>query len=178
MITALTMAVAMTGCDKVQEFGKNAKEKGEEVVQNFEDSEVGRGLRNPFTASDIVFQASTRFLYSTDGGVSWSETIQEVPVNQTYYIAIEMQVSQSEETNEEQTVVATIAANGVTGNTDSVTGDISYDFNIVADPEPEKFRVVFECIPLETGRAQVQVVYDDLVSENWDKTGTIRYVEE
>ena len=30
---------------------------------------------------------------------------------------------------------------------------------------------------MEKGRAQVEVVYDDKVSENWDKTGTIKYVE-
>ena len=40
-----------------------------------------------------------------------------------------------------------------------------------------KFRVVFECKPLEEGRASVSVVYDDSVSASWDESGTIKYVE-
>lgn len=158
----------------------------------FEDSSVGRAVANPFTGSDLVFQASTRFLYSTDGGQSWSETIQEVPVGETYWLAIEMQVSQDEESKDENVVVATITipntdvldcylddhpGTSITGNVDSANNSVSYDFNIVTSTTPEKFRVVFECQPIDTGRARVEVVYDDNVSENWDATGTIRYVE-
>ena len=66
------------------------------------ESSFWRSITNVFDKSEIVFQATTRFLYSVDGGASWSETIQEVDVDETYYLAIEMQVSQSEETKDEQ----------------------------------------------------------------------------
>ena len=158
----------------------------------FEDTSLGRGISSVFSSSDITYQASTRFLYSTDGGATWSETIQEIPVNTTYWLAVEMQISQSEETNDEKTVVSTITIPStsvldcylddhpgvsITGKTDAVTNSVSYDFNVVAGVSPTKFRVVFECKPLEEGRAKVEVVYDDTVSENWDASGTIKYVK-
>ena len=192
-ILLLSMCIAcFSGCDSVKSAGEAIGDKASEVKDNFDNSPAGRSIRNPFTKSDIVFQPQTRFLYSLDGGSTWSETIQEVPVGSTYYLAIEMQISQSEQTNDEQVIVSTITIPStnvvdcylddhpgvsITGNTDSVTGAVSYNFNIVAGVEPDKFRVVFECIPMEKGRAQVEVVYDDKVSENWDKTGTIKYVE-
>jgi len=174
IVLAMTLTMALTGCDF------------------WENTSAGRGLSNPFKKTEITYQASTRFLYSTDGGVSWSETIQEIPVNTTYYLAIEMQVAQSEETKEEKTVVATITIPSttvldcylddhpgvsITGRTDAVTNSVSYDFNVVASTSPVKFRVVFECKPLSEGRTKVEVVYDDTVSPNWDATGTIKYVE-
>lgn len=158
----------------------------------FTESSFWRGVKNIFNKSEIVFQPTTRFLYSIDGGNSWSETIQEVDVDETYYLAIEMQISQSEETKEEQIVVATITIPqttvldcylddhpgvSITGTEDAVTNSISYDFDIVAGTSPNKFRVVFECKPLEEGRAAVNVVYDDSVSTSWDASGTIKYVE-
>ena len=157
----------------------------------FEDTSIGRALSGIFNSSEITYQASTRFLYSTDGGSSWSETIQEIPVNSTYYLAVEMQVAQSENTKDEKTVVATITIPSttvldcylddhpgvsITGRTDAVTNSVSYDFNVVAATSPVKFRVIFECKPLSEGRTQVEVVYDDNVSANWDATGTIKYV--
>ena len=157
----------------------------------WEDTSFGRTLSGIFNKSEITYQASTRFLYSTDGGVSWSETIQEIPVNTTYYLAVEMQVSQSENTKEEKSVVATITIPSttvldcylddhpgvsITGKTDALTNSVSYDFNVVAGVSPIKFRVVFECKPLSEGRTKVEVVYDDNVSPNWDATGTIKYV--
>lgn len=160
--------------------------------RSLEDSKVGRGISNFFSKSDIVYQASTRFLYSLDGGSTWSETIQEIPINSTYYLAVEMQVSQSEETSDEKTVVATITIPSttvldcylddhpgvsITGRVDAATNSVSYDFNIIAGTSPNKFRVVFECKPLSEGRAEVQVVYDDSVSEGWDASGTIKYVK-
>lgn len=156
------------------------------------DNSFTRSVSNVFKDSDITYQASTRFLYSTDGGTSWSETIQEIPINTTYYLAVEMQVSQSEETKEEKTVVATITIPStnvldcylddhpgvsITGKEDAETNSISYDFNIVAGTSPSKFRVVFECKPISAGRTEVQVVYDDNVSDSWDASGTIKYVE-
>ena len=192
-IIILTMCISFfTSCDSAKSAGEAISDGASEVKDNFDNSPVGRAIRNPFTKSDIVFQPQTRFLYSMDGGNTWSETVQEVPVGSTYYLAIEMQISQSEQTNDEQVIVSTITIPStnvvdcylddhpgvsITGNTDSVTGAISYNFNIVAGVEPDKFRVVFECIPMEEGRAKVEVVYDDKVSENWDKTGTIKYVK-
>lgn len=157
----------------------------------FEDTSFGRTISSPFKKHEITYQASTRFLYSTDGGASWSETVQEIPVNTTYYLAVEMQVSQSENTKDEKTVVATITIPSttvldcylddhpgvsITGKTNAVTNSVSYDFNVVAGTSPIKFRVVFECKPLSEGRTKVEVVYDDNVSSNWDATGTIKYV--
>lgn len=156
-----------------------------------EDSSFGRSINNIFNDSDVKYEATTRFLYSQDGGTSWSETIQELPVNETYYLAIEMQVAQSEETRDEQSVQATVTipstnvldcylddhpGKSITGLTDDVNKCVIYNFNIVAGTSPTKFRVVFECMPLETGRATFQVEYDDKVSDNWDATGTIKYV--
>ena len=130
-------------------------------------------------------------MYSQDGGASWSETIQEVPINETYYLAVEMQVAQSEETKDEKIVVATITIPStnvldcylddhpgvsITGREDAVNNSVSYDFDIVAGTSPNKFRVVFECKPLEEGRTKVEVVYDDTVGSQWDSTGTIKYV--
>lgn len=155
------------------------------------DNAVTRTFANIFGGSKIVYQASTRFLYSQDGGKTWSETIQEVPVNETYYLLVEMQVSQSEETKEEKAVVAqvTIPSTNVldcylddhpgisiTGHEDSVSKSVTYEFNIVAGTSPSKFKVIFECMPLNEGRATVEVVYDDNVSPNWDASGTMKYV--
>lgn len=157
------------------------------------DNKLTRKVSDVFSSSEIVYEATTRFLYSTDGGTQWSETIQEIPVNQTYYMAIEMQVSQSETTKDEKIVVATITIPNttvqdcylddhpgvsITGKEDAETKSISYDFNIVAGTSPSKFRVVFECKPLSEGKTEVTVVYDDKVSDSWDQTGSIRYVKE
>lgn len=175
VLLAICLVLMMTGCEG----------------NFFEDTGFGRTVSKPFKGSKIVYKASTRFLYSTDGGNSWSETIQEIPVNTTYYLAIEMQISQSEETKDEKTVVSTITIPSttvldcqlddhpgvsITGKQDALTNSVSYDFNIVAGTSPNKFRVVFECKPLEEGRAKIEVVYDDLVSPDWDATGTIKYV--
>lgn len=155
------------------------------------DNQFTRTVDNAFGDSAVKYEASTRFLYSQDGGQSWSETIQEVPVNETYYLAVEMQVAQSEETKDEKVVVATITIPStnvldcylddhpgvsITGREDSVNNSVSYDFDIVAGVSPTKFRVVFECKPLEEGRTTVEVVYDDTVGAQWDATGTIKYV--
>lgn len=155
------------------------------------DTAFGRSIQNMFAKSEIVYQASTKFLYSVDGGKTWSQTIQEIPVDTTYYLSIEMQAAQSEQTPEEKEIVATITipstdivdcymddhpGASITGTKDSLTGSVSYNFNIVAGVNPEKFRVVFECKPLVEGRATVDVVYDDTISESWDASGTIKYV--
>lgn len=171
---AMFCCASMAGCDRTAD-----------------DNKAGRGLLNIFDKSEVKYQADTKFMYSLDGGESWSETIQEVPINATYYLAVEMQVSQSEETKEEKKVVATITIPqtsvldcylddhpgvSITGQEDAVTKSISYPFDIVAGTSPSKFRVIFECKPLETGKAEVQVVYDDKVDSAWDKTGKIKYV--
>lgn len=155
------------------------------------ENKVGREAEKFFGKSEVTYQAETKFMYSLDQGNSWSETIQEVPINETYYLAVEMQVSQSEETKEEQKVVATITIPqtnvldcylddhpgvSITGQEDAVNKTISYPFDIVAGTSPSKFRVIFECKPLEEGKTEVQVVYDDKVDSAWDKTGKIKYV--
>lgn len=140
----------------------------------------------------VKYQANTQFLYSTDSGISWSETIQEIEINTTYYLAISMQVVQSKETKEEKIVVASITIPNtnvldvylddhpgvtITGIPDPINNSITYKFNIVAGTSPVKFRAVFECTPLAEGKASIFVVYDDKVSESWDATGTIKYVK-
>ena len=42
---------------------------------------------------EVKYEAHTRFLYSVDGGNTFKETLQEVPVNSTYYLAVEMLLS-------------------------------------------------------------------------------------
>jgi len=180
---AVTMATVLcmfsfTACDEDFNF--------------FEDTSFGRAISKPFVGSDLIFEANTKIMYSIDGGISWYETIQEIPVGTTYYMAIEMQVSQDEETKKENTVVATVTipktnvldcylddhpGKTITGEEDSVNNCIRYSFNLVAGTTPQKFRVVFECLPIDTGRAKVEIEYDDQVSENWDKTGVVKYVE-
>lgn len=145
----------------------------------------------PSCGEDVKYEAHTRFLYSIDGGNTFKETLQEVPVNSTYYLAVEMQVVQSAKTDKEMAVVATITIPntnvvdcylddhpGVTvnGTTNTLDNSISYKFNVVAGTSPIKFRVVFECKPLAAGKTSILVQYDDLVSESWDATGTIKYV--
>lgn len=48
------------------------------------DTAFGRSIQNMFAKSEIVYQASTKFLYSVDGGKTWSQTIQEIPVDEYY----------------------------------------------------------------------------------------------
>lgn len=144
--------------------------------------------------NDIVYQGHTRFLYSLDGQQNtWSETVQEIAVGTTYYLAIEMRVTQSKETKDEKIVKVDITIPNtnvldcylddhpgvtITGMPDLLHNSITYTFNLVAAVSSEKFRVVFECTPLAAGRANVLVVYDDHVSESWDVTGTIKYVNQ
>lgn len=143
-------------------------------------------------SNTIVYQGHTRFLYSLDGQQNtWSETVQEISVGTTYYLAVEMRVTQSKETNDEKIIKADITIPNtsvldcylddhpgvtITGMPDLFHNSITYTFNLVSAVSPEKFRVVFECTPLAAGRANVLVVYDDNVSESWDVTGTIKYV--
>ena len=44
--------------------------------------------------NDIVYQGHTRFLYSLDGQQNtWSETVREITVGTTYYVAIKITLS-------------------------------------------------------------------------------------
>lgn len=166
---SLISAVTLTGCD----------------------NKLTRWFSKTFGEGGIVYQADTKFMYSMDGGQSWSQTIQEIPVNTTYYLAIEMQVTQSEETKDEKKVVATVTIPqtdvldcylddhpgvSITGTEDAETKSVSYDFDVVAGVTPSKFRVVFECKPRDEGKAKVEVVYDDMIDSSWDQTGSIKYV--
>ena len=139
---------------------------------------------------DLNYTASTRFLYSTDDGASWSETIRSVYVGEPYYLAVEMQVTQSAESREEKTVEATItvpkteglecALNSYPGSGLLETSEndkaTQYKFKVVAGTSPAKFRVMFECKPNEPGRTSFTVQYDDKLNDAWDSTGTINYV--
>ena len=140
-----------------------------------------------------VYCAQTRFLYSTDGGTTYTETIQELPIKKTYYLTIEMQVAQSRKTDEEQVVVATVTipstevldcylgdhpGESITGYYDAVKGETYYRFNIVASTSPSKFRVTFECKPLTEGRATFTVKYSEPLSSNWNQTESIKYVKQ
>lgn len=140
---------------------------------------------------DVIYQANTRFLYSMNGGLNWSETIQEITVGNTYWLAIEMSVVQSAETKSEMTVRAEVTVpntnvvdcylddhpgTSITGTPNPITGSTTYQFNLVAGTNPTKFRAVFECVPLLEGRASIYVVYDDKVSASWDATGAVKYV--
>lgn len=139
-----------------------------------------------------VYSANTRFLYSTNAGLNWSETIQEIEVGTNYYLAIEMQVSQSKESKKENTVVAKITIPNtdvlechlddhpgisITGDYDPINEKITYSFNLAAGVNPIKFRAIFDCVPLSAGKATIYVEYDDKVSSNWDYSGTIKYVD-
>ena len=191
IVLAIALSIVllmMVGCTWMEETGEKISD-GWDSFSN--DTSFGRTITGGFKESKITYQATTRFLYSMDGGISWSETVQEIPVNVTYYLAVEMQVAQSENTKDEKTVVATITIPSttvldcylddhpgvsITGKVDAVTNSVSYDFNVVAGTSPSKFRVVFECMPLNEGRTKVEVVYDYQVSPSWDATGTIKYV--
>lgn len=157
------------------------------------DNKLTRWFSKTFGEGGVIYQADTKFMYSLDGGTSWSQTIQEIPVDTTYYLAVEMQVTQSEETKDEKKVVATITIPqpktdvldcqlddypgvSITGTEDAAAETISYDFDVIAGVTPHKFRVVFECKAREEGKTKVEVVYDDSVDSSWDQTGSIKYV--
>ena len=139
---------------------------------------------------DIKYTASTRFLYSTDEGVSWSETIRSVYAGDPYYLAVEMAVTQSKESRAQKTVDVAIEVPKTDGLTCTLNnypgGDLlkttegeeatTYEFRLVAGTNPSKFRVMFECLPERPGSVSVSVTYDDKLDEAWDSTGTIKFV--
>ncbi len=153
---------------------------------------VGLSSFTDIFEGEVKYTANTRFLYSTDNGTSWSETIQSVYTSEPYYLAVEMQIVQSRETDEENIVEAVIAipntnvldcylddhpGASITGDVNLENNTVTYKFNVVAGTSPSKFRVVFECVPISKGKASVTVTYDDLLSDAWDMTGTIKYVD-
>ena len=134
---------------------------------------VGLSAFTDIFEGEVKYTANTRFLYSTDNGASWSETVQTVYTGEPYYLAVEMQVVQSRETDEENIVEAVIAI----PNTNVLDCTVTYKFNVVAGTNPSKFRVVFECMPISDGKATVTVNYDDHLSDAWDATGSIKYIK-
>ena len=141
---------------------------------------------------DLKLTASTRRLYSTDDGTPWSETMRSAYVGKPYFVAIKLQVTQSKQTREQHMVqaIASIPKNdgaryslsdhpgGSLVSVSESDGATKYKFNIVAVTSPSKFRVIFECLPTKTGKASVTVTYDDQLSDAWDSTGTVNYIEQ
>ena len=153
---------------------------------------VGLSAFTDIFEGEVKYTANTRFLYSTDNGASWSETVQTVYTGEPYYLAVEMQVVQSRETDEENIVEAVIAipntnvldcylddhhGTSITGEADLENNTVTYKFHVVAGTNPSKFRVVFECMPISDGKATVTVNYDDHLSDAWDATGSIKYIK-
>lgn len=139
------------------------------------------------------YTPATRFLYSKDGGSTWSETIQEVPVKQTYYLAVEMAVSRPTGLLVSKEVVVEIKIPGtdildcylddhpgttITGETDPLDNSVTYTFTLLASTNPDTYRVIFECMPLDVGRTTIQVTYDDKIPEQYDETSTIKYIDD
>lgn len=155
------------------------------LIMTLSISGCGTNLKN--------YTPATRFLYSKDGGSSWSETIQEVPVRQTYYLAIEMAVSRSTGLLVSKEVVVEIKIPGtdildcylddhpgttITGETDPLDNSVTYTFTLLANTNPDTYRVIFECMPLDVGRTTIQVTYDDKIPEEYDETSTIKYIDD
>ena len=139
------------------------------------------------------YTPATRFFYSKDGGSTWSETIQEVPVRKTYYLSVEMAVSRSTGLLVSKEVVVEIKIPGtdildcylddhpgttITGETDPLDNSVTYTFTLLASTNPDTYRVIFECMPLDVGRTTIQVTYDDKIPEQYDETSTIKYIDD
>jgi hypothetical protein len=136
------------------------------------------------------YETVTKFTYSVDGGTSYREGLQEINVGATYYLCVEMQVVASKDRNAEEIVAQVIIpktkivdcylddypGTKITGAEDSINGIITYEFKLPSSTEPSKFRVIFECIASQEGRYTIEVKYDDRISDAWDKTETIKYV--
>ena len=136
------------------------------------------------------YEAVTKFTYSTDGGMSYREGIQEVEVGDTYYMCIEMQVVASKDNNAEEIVAKVIIpkteivdcylddypGTKITGQEDAINSIITYEFKVPSSTAPGKFRVIFECKAAQEGRHTMEVIYDDNLSQVWDKTETIKYI--
>lgn len=136
------------------------------------------------------YEAVTKFTYSTDGGMSYREGIQEVEVGDTYYMCIEMQVVASKDKNAEEIVAKVIIpkteivdcylddypGTKITGQEDAINSIITYEFKVPSSTAPGKFRVIFECKAAQEGRHTMEVIYDDNLSQVWDKTETIKYI--
>lgn len=136
------------------------------------------------------YEAVTKFTYSTDGGLSYREGIQEVEVGDTYYMCIEMQVISSKDMNNEEITAKVIIpktkvvdcylddypGTKITGQEDVINNIITYEFKVPSSTAPGKFRVIFECKASQEGRHTMEVIYDDNLSSSWDKTETIKYI--
>ena len=135
-------------------------------------------------------EAVTKFSYSTDGGVSYREGIQELNINQKYYLAVEMQVIASKDEAKQDISVNIVIPNSdkvsyvlsdyagpkVEGVVDADRNAVVYQFKVVPATAPSKFRVIFECMPVASGDYSIQVEYDDNVASSWDKNETITFV--
>ena len=60
------------------------------------ENKVGREAEKFFGKSEVTYQAETKFMYSLDQGNSWSETIQEVPIQilpKTLLLSIKIEIA-------------------------------------------------------------------------------------
>lgn len=136
------------------------------------------------------YEAVTKVSYSTDGGYTYREGVQEIGVGATYYMCIEMQVVASKDRNAEEIVAKVVIpqtqivdcylddypGTKITGVEDSINNIITYEFKVPSSTAPSKFRVIYECIASQEGRHTIEVIYDDNLSPSWDKTETIKYI--
>ena len=68
---------------------------------------VGGVLGGIFLFKPAKYETVTKISYSTDGGYNYREGVQEIDVNQEYYMCIEMQIVASKDINA-KTIKATI----------------------------------------------------------------------
>lgn len=151
---------------------------------------VGGVLGGIFLFKPAKYETVTKISYSTDGGYNYREGVQEIDVNQEYYMCIEMQIVASKDINA-KTIKATIMleqtevvscylddhpGQAITGESDPINHTITYRFDIPSSIAPSKFRVIFRCTPTATGNFTTVVSYDENVAPAWDKTENIRYI--
>lgn len=136
------------------------------------------------------YTATTRFLYSTDGGKNWSEKIQEVPVGETYWVKVEGIVQRNIGILVEKEIEVYISIPNtdigdfylddrnrpIDRTEDAATGETMYTFKTLAGTDPQPYYAIFECTPLKEGRIVITVSYDDRVSELYTTYGAIKYV--
>ena len=136
------------------------------------------------------YEATTKFAYSVDDGMTYREGIQVINVGQRYYLSVDMKVAVSKNPRKEK-VSATLTlpnvsivdatlfdSNGgkkITGDPDPISNTRKYEFKIVPSTDPQKFYAVFEFVPNSAGIYTFSLTYDDKLDPAYDMTETIRF---